>query len=172
MRNWRALTFGISALVSSGFYACSGGGGSSEQERSLATVTGSDSAVAVTGNCSEQSIAATSGYKIAPNSALISGDQMTIATTGDGECDGDVYYACWPGIFLESAPPQAHINLVRHASASKCGGLPAGRRVSIDLQPLRMLYQEMNPSDSGGTISVGIINPSVVGGGVTQSFVF
>lgn len=79
------------------------------------------------------------------------GDTLSFYAIYSGGCEAHEFIACWDGSFLESDPVQAPLNIVHIGNGDSCEALIT-EPISIDLTPLKEIYQSSYQTDSGTII--------------------
>jgi len=164
---------GILGLVALGGGSCGADTISTIRQQPLTTTTDGLPTTGSVANCSDNQVSSGATYEIDPTSAVISGDVLTVSATSRDGCGTDDYYACWAEVFLPPDPPVAFVSLVRRESGEACGPYTTNRVISIGIEPVRSLYVQLSsPNKTMGTVSLGLNNPTMPGGGAALHYTF
>ena len=102
-----------------------------------------------TGGTGLPACAATDGHATDLGDVTVSGDTLTATLSYSGGCEAHDFTLCWPdGVFLESEPVQAHLEILHTGPPDPCEAYPT-EVVDFDLTPLRAAYAASTGSTSG-----------------------
>lgn len=94
------------------------------------------------------------------DSVTLDGDRLSVLVGYGGGCSTHWFTTCWPDqSFLESAPVQAHLELLHEVDEPDPCDAWIMEEVIVDLLPLQRAYEESY--GAGGTIIVGLGGYSV-----------
>jgi hypothetical protein len=82
------------------------------------------------------------------NSAVVSGDTLTLSVSYSGGCEDHVFEACWDGLFQETAPETVVLDIGHDAKSDACEAYPTEDR-SFDLGLLKSRYQALTGQTTG-----------------------